>query len=182
MNMSSMPGIGAPGGAQQQMPNMGTPRDHNAPSDTEKGYRLKLHTYIYDYFLKTEQFDLARALHNAVEIQHSVQPKQSPDQKGVNGVNDLDKDKARRPDDLPLPEVPTHNLDSPFLFDWWCQFWDLFGAQRGKGNAATKQYLNNVQVRPDGLEAHQKSMILTSMAGPHVQSTAHDANGSPDAS
>lgn len=140
------------------MPNMGTPSNNNAPSD-EKGYKLKLHTYIYDYFLKTGEFGLARALHDTLEIQHSMQPKQSPDQKGVNGVNDSDK--KGRPDDLPLPEVPGTNLDSPFLFDWWCQFWDLFGAQRGKGNAATKQYLNNVQVRilqnAPGVNAHTRA-------------------------
>ncbi|GAB7353256.1 hypothetical protein MBLNU459_g3765t1 [Dothideomycetes sp. NU459] len=152
--MSGMPGLAAPGGGQQ-MANMGTPS--NAPSDTEKGYRLKLHTYIYDYFLKTEQYDLARALQNTLEIQHSMQPKQSPDTKGANGVNDLDKDKSRRPDDLPLAEVPSHHLDGSFLFDWWCQFWDLFGAQRGKGNPATKQYLNNVQAR---MSSQQRMMRM----------------------
>lgn len=148
MNMNVLGGAGGPGAGQQMM-NTGTPG--NAPiGNAVDNNRVKLHTYIYDYFLKNEYYDLARSLHDRVEIEHSQQQKQSPNSKQVNGDSmDADnKDDAHgKPADLPLPAVPSAS-DSSFLFDWWCQFWDCFQAQRGRGTANTKQYLNHVQVSP----------------------------------
>ena len=49
-----------------------------------------------------------------------------------------------RPDDLPAPQsLSGMSSDHPFLQDWWCQFWDLYHAQRGKGaqKQSTLQYI-----------------------------------------
>lgn len=144
--------LGAAGGpvGNQQMMNTGTPGNAQ-PGNAMDSNRVKLHTYIYDYFLKNEFFDLARLLHERVDIEPSPQQKQSPNRKQVNG-DSMDADSkddvlSNKPGDLPLPNVPNAS-DSSFLFDWWCQFWDCFHAQRGRGTANTKQYLAHVQVSP----------------------------------
>lgn len=126
--------------------------NHNTPADASGGaheLRIKLNTYIYDYFVKNELYDLARALNKTVDIE--TKAKSSPSQKEVNGVNDaMDTDSKdnlqKRPDDLPVANVP-NNTESPFLFDWWAQFWDCYHSHRGKGNPTTKQYLTHVQVK-----------------------------------
>lgn len=145
MNMNVLGGVGGPVGGQQMM-NTGTPG--NAPSNATESNRLKLNTYIYDYFLKNEHYDLARLLHERVDIEPAPQQKQSPNQRMVNGGSmdgDNKEEASNKPSDLPLPNVPTAS-DGSFLWDWWCQFWDCFQAQRGRGSAATKQYLSHVQV------------------------------------
>lgn len=151
MNMNTLGGIGGPVGGPQ-MVNTGTPGNAQGGGAADAN-RVKLNTYIYDFFLKNGNFDLARSIHDTLEIEQSPQQKQSPNSKQVNGGHDGMDDKddiLRKPDDLPLPNVP-NGSDSSFLFDWWCQFWDCYQAQRGRGTATTKQYLNHVQVRQSSI-------------------------------
>ena len=143
--MNAIGGVGGPVG--QPMMHTGTPRSAPTSNDVDNT-RTLFHTYIYEYFLKTEQYDIARILHERVEIRQKN--KQSPDRKEVNGdamEEDMRDNMPGRPADLPLPHTPPSASDSSFLFDWWCQFWDCFHAQRGRGDNTTKQYLNHVQVR-----------------------------------
>lgn len=125
-------------------PNTGTP--NNAPAVDMS--RQKLNTYIYDYFLKNGNYDVARAICKAVDL--DLDAKQSPNRKDINGVTDsMDTDikDEKKPDDLPSPNVPNAS-DGSFLYDWWYQFWECFNAQHGRGNnAQTAKYLSNVQVR-----------------------------------
>ena len=145
MNMNSMGGVGGPVGGQVMM-NAGTPGNAPAGSVADNN-RTKLHTYIYDYFLKNEMYDIARLLQEKVEIEPSPQQKQSPSRREMNGDSmDQDNKEDGKPADLPLPNVPNVSGDSAFLLDWWCQFWDCYQAQRGRGSPGTKQYLNHVQV------------------------------------
>lgn len=121
--------------------------------------RSQLNTYIYEYFLRNEMYDCARAL-----IQ-SEQPinvlKNSPGRRRDNGGNALDngvspdpmdnesKDDldSKRPDDLPAPNLPKEIPESCFLMEWWCLFWDMFNAQRGKGEGrSVSQYVAHTQV------------------------------------
>ena len=154
MNMNAMAGMGgmnmgvgpgAPAGPAMAS-NTRTPGSAQlSTKDMEK----KFHTFIYDYFLKTQRFDLARGIMNQMDIETSAQPKSSPNRKEVNGINDSTdsetKDDIKKPDDLPLASVPAPT-DSPFLWDWFCQFWDLFEAQRSKGSPATRNFLVSAQV------------------------------------
>lgn len=150
MNMNVMGGAGGgPVGGQQMMMNIGTPS--NAPgggaAGSDSSHRTKLNTYIYDYFLKNDMFDMARMLYQKVDIEQA-DPKQSPGQRNMNG-DSMDQDSKDnihgKPDDLPMPKVPAGG-DGSFLLDWWGQFWDCYLAQRGRGSPQTKQYLNQVQV------------------------------------
>lgn len=163
MNMNAMGGGVGPSNGQQMM-NTGTPGGMASGMD---GNRVKLHTYIYDYFLKNEYYDLARSVHERLDLETLSQTKQSPNTKQVNGDSmDADnKDDAHgKPADLPLAAIAPGVSEGSFLFDWWCQFWDCFNAQRSRGPAASKQYLNHVQV---GCDQVQPSYMSTD---------SHDSN------
>lgn len=135
----NMGGMGGPvGGAppsqqqQQQQPQAGTPTNGGSltavsdPNETIK----RLNTYIYDYFLRNQHYDIARAMHQSSNMELLTQ-KQSPGQRQnqTNGVDDMDTD---RPKDLPEPVM---NSDGgPFLQDWWFQFWDIYNSRRNAGS------------------------------------------------
>jgi hypothetical protein len=58
--------------------------------------------------------------------------------------DDLD---SKRPADLPDPNLPKECPESCFLYEWWCLFWDMFNAQRGKGETRNVlQYVNHTNV------------------------------------
>lgn len=145
MNMNVMGGVGGPVGGQQMM-NMGTPGNAPGGNGRDDTHRNKLHTYMYDYFLRNGMFDMARMLLDKVEIE-TADPKQSPGQRNMNG-DSMEQDSKDnilgKPDDLPMPKIAP--CDSSFLLDWWGQFWDCYLAQRGRGTQQTKQYLSQVQV------------------------------------
>jgi hypothetical protein len=68
--------------------------------------------------------------------------KQSPSSRGVNGV-DVDEERKGLPD----PRLPMDSsVENSFLMDWWCQFWDIFSATRGKGPQKTQQYSQQARV------------------------------------
>ncbi len=162
MSMAGMPAVGGPVGGMPMMNNgigLGASRANGNPQDT---WRMYLNTYIYDYFIKNELYDCARAfLASDVPINTSPPTKLSPGRRrdgDVNGVDEstMDTDAkddlhSKRPDDLPIPSVPPDCPDNSFLFDWWCVFWDTFGAQRNKkpkpGEAGPAfQYVQHTQV------------------------------------
>ena len=99
---------------------------------------IHLNTYIYDYFLRKENYDLARAFLKTYPCKTTPRAKQ-------NGAMDMDK-KDRRPDDLPDPDIPGVAPEDPaFLESWWQCFWDMFFVARGQKttsmNDLHRQYL-----------------------------------------
>lgn len=106
--------------------------------------RQQLNTYIYEYFLRNEMYDCARSLIQSGTPMHTV--KDSPGANGVDGEV-KDESESKKPDDLPMPGIPNECPESCFLFEWWCLFWDMFNAQRGKGDTpAVLQYVNHTNV------------------------------------
>lgn len=93
-------------------------------------YQSHLNTYIYDYLLRNELWDLARLWVKTMTV--VAMP--------TNGES-----KGKRPVDLPEPNIPPHCSDTSFLYDWWCQFWDVFSATRG-GNSIAAHYLKHTIV------------------------------------
>lgn len=64
----------------------------------------------------------------------------------VDGDSKDDLD-SKRPDDLPRSDVPRECPESCFLYEWWCLFWDMFNAQRGKGEGRNVlNYVNHTNV------------------------------------
>lgn len=123
--------VGMQGGA------VGAPRNSSDQSSHEM-----LNTYIYDHLCKMKLWDLARS------FQQSCPIKIDKTKREMNG-DDMDtdsKDGVPRPEDLPIPNIGQHYSDNSFLYDWWSQFWDVYGTARGKGNAMNQQYYNHNMV------------------------------------
>ena len=127
-----------------------TGNDQDRDADCE----AKMNTYIYDYFLKHEQFDCARALFRSdLKVNYSTK---SPNRnRDVNGIdeNSMDTDSkdnldSKRPEDLPSPEIGGLNQSTSFLLDWFSLFWDMFLAQRkdSKASGQAMQYVQHTQV------------------------------------
>lgn len=163
VNMSNMGPMGGPVGGPPMMMNNGAviAPQGGAPKPTQvnDSNRTLLNTYIYEYFLRYGMYDCARAILNS-DSQVKVQ-KDSPggrrDENGNllgNGVGDdaMDTDSKddmdqKRPTDLPDPQVPTPLPDSCFLYEWFCLFWDMLNAQKGKGSSGqVNQYVSHTQV------------------------------------
>lgn len=149
--MSMGSGVGGPP-VGMNMNNGAGPR--GPPSSNDKSL---LNTYIYDYFLKNEMFECARSLYSEADLQTLPNSRRnSPSRRAqkhdsdgntVNGIDenamdtgegpsqrkneDLDDAAKQRGHDLPLPKVPADCPQGSFLFDWWCLFWDIFGARNG---------------------------------------------------
>lgn len=165
MNNINMAGMHAANGALGSMPLMNNGSNggmSRADADPEgaQAYdtKLKLNTYIYDYFLKNDLYECARAIIQSQLPLLLDTTKPSPGRRRdgeMNGVDDsaMDTDSkddldSKRPDDLPLPKVPSDVPANSFLLDWFQLFWDIYFAQR-KGKNATPQavqYVQNTQV------------------------------------
>lgn len=161
VGVAAMNAVGGPVGGMPT-PSGGLPAGARGDQH-EDTLKTRLNTYIYDYFLKNELYDCARAL-----VQSDVPlelTKPSPGQRRADGdTNMLDNGlddstmetdikeefDARRPDDLPVPKVPNALPLNSFLYDWFCVFWDVFAAQRNLGKpgetGAAVQYLQHTQV------------------------------------
>lgn len=125
-------------------------------STHEPNKRL-LDTYIYEYFLRNEMYECARALLNSSpQIKVQDGPNARRDENGnliSNGGDNMDVDSkegidTKGPEGLPQPSIPNPSMDQPFLYEWFCLFWDMFNAQKGKsGNVQANSYMNHTQVR-----------------------------------
>ena len=165
MNNINMAGMHAANGALGGMPlmnngsNGGMSRADVDPEGAQAyEIKVKLNTYIYDYFLKNELYECARAIMQSQVPLSLETTKSNPGRRrdgDINGVDDnaMDTDSkddldSKRPDDLPLPKMLSDVPANSFLLDWFQLFWDIFLAQR-KGKNATPQavqYVQNTQV------------------------------------
>jgi hypothetical protein len=158
VNMGGMNAMGGPVGGAMPMMNSGAPGSIiRPPMPANDNQRQQLNTYIYEYFIRNGMFDCARSLLNSEQPLKII--KESPGrQNNGNGVGNgtgedggdgesKDDPESKRPDDLPAPDVPRECPESCFLYEWWCLFWDMFNAQRGKGDGRNVlQYVNHTQV------------------------------------
>ena len=155
MNMNGGNGVmpGMPGMPGMPLMNNGmngaTPRPGSEQDDSD--YEARLNAYIYDYFLRNENWDCARSLINS-GVQ--MQPPLSRDG-DVNGTDDNamqtdskeDMD-SKRPDDLPPSKIQSDGQGASFLLEWFALFWDVYFAQRNKPKASHQatQYVQHSQV------------------------------------
>jgi hypothetical protein len=134
---------GGPVDGTPMMAHMARPGDDNTTQDP----RNLLNTYIYDYFLRNSHYQLAKAMvESNLPVNVKPRTKQSPGSRNVNGVDAMDGE--GRPD-LPLPNLPPSQVvENSFLFDWWCQFWDIFSARRDPSRVPQKtaQYTQHARV------------------------------------
>ncbi|KAL8828072.1 MAG: hypothetical protein Q9170_006757 [Blastenia crenularia] len=147
-----MAAVNGAGGGMMPMMNSGangaTPRQVN--DEDEPNYEERLNTYIYDYFVKTQRFECAKAMLN-VDMPMRTHPKRRDgDINGAGGMHIDSKDdlESKMPDDLPLAGVPTDPQGASFLLEWFGLFWDVFFAHQRKAPPASAQamaYVNRTQ-------------------------------------
>jgi hypothetical protein len=141
-NMAGMNMAGGPVGGMPMM-NNGAPGRQQMALDNSQ--RSQLNTYIYDYFIHHEMYDCARSLYQADNTMKLL--KESPGRENGEDADSKDDLDSKRPPDLPRSDVPRECPESCFLYEWWSLFWDMFNAQRGKGDGrAVMQYVNHTQV------------------------------------
>jgi hypothetical protein len=166
VTMSNIGPVGGPVGAPMPMMGAGTgiaPHNpHGTPRQSQSNdsnNRTLLNTYIYEYFLRHNMYDCARAVLTAdpqMKV-HKDGPAGRRDENGNligNGLGDdpMDTDAKdemdqKRPDDLPEPNVPMPLPDGSFLLDWFLLFWEMLSAQKGKNSTSqVSQYLSHTQV------------------------------------
>lgn len=166
VNMANMGPMGGPVGGPPMMNNGAVGPQVNQQGGGQRqlqaheGNRVLLNTYIYEYFLRYNMYDCARSLLNSsseIKVQKDS-PGGRHDANGNplgNGLGDdhMDTDSKddvdqKRPDDLPAPQIPQPLPDSCFLYEWFCLFWDMLNAQKGKGSGGPifTQYLQTTQV------------------------------------
>ena len=135
MAMGGMnPGNPTMGGGMPMMNNVANGAQIRQPDDHEEtNYEARLNTYIYGYFLKKKQWDLARSLKNSGEV---FEPPIVHGEGNTNGAENEDsKDgiDSKRPPDLPqVSDEPGYS----FLLNWFALFWDIYWAQH-RSNRAT---------------------------------------------
>lgn len=172
--------MGGPVGAPMPMMNNG-----NAPPlGPQKNSRTLLNTYIYEYFLRFEMYDCARAVLNSdPQLNVKKDKREIRDENGnvtTNGLGDdpMDTDSkddidGKRPEDLPAPSLPTSQTDSCFLHEWFCIFWDILNAQKGHSTSAqVKQYVGHTQAQNRMRQQAQQDLLRnmrTDMTAAHQQ-------------
>ena len=150
MTMGAMnPGNPAMGGAMPMMNNGAGGAQMRQQEETEEtNYESRLNTYIYGYFLKKGQWDLARSLKNSGE---QFEPPLVHGEGNINGADNEDsKDNidSKRPNDLPqVGDEP----GGSFLLNWFALFWDIYWAQR-RNHRATPNATQFVALSQAGLQ------------------------------
>ena len=140
---------GVPFGGMALMNNVTNGATSRASSDQEENdFEARLNTYIYDFFVRSENYECARALlRSGVAMEPPVRRRDdmngNDDSMHTDSKEDLD---SKRPDDLPAG--PISHSENSFLLDWFSCFWDFYFA-RVKNNKASQQamqYLQHTQV------------------------------------
>lgn len=160
-NVNPMPNIamvpGPPVGPAMPMMNNGAvaPPPGPRPQQPSENNKHLLNTYIYEYFLRNDMFDCARALLNAdpgMKIQDGPNTRRDADGNIIANGDSMDVDNkdgidSKGAEGLPQPSIPNPSMDNPFLYEWFCLFWDMFNAQKGKsGNPQVSSYMSHTQV------------------------------------
>ena len=140
--MAQMAGMTANNGPVDGTPIMGN-MAHTKRIATDP--REQLNTYIYDYFLRNEHFQLARAMLESPGMKMSTgQPMKPSPNNRLNGADPLGQD-----EEFPAPQLPPNQMaDNSFLLDWWVQFWDIYQATKTRnGNSkGAVQYIQHTRV------------------------------------
>lgn len=138
--MAQMAAMNANGGPVNDVQMMGNMQHQQRMPDPQE----QLNTYIYDYFLRNENVQAARAMLESPNLKVSTTGppgKRSPKNR-PNGVDSMDSIA-----DMPQARLPQGQVaDNSFLLDWWQQFWDIFQATRSRGSAKGSAYINHTRV------------------------------------
>ncbi|KAL8729649.1 MAG: hypothetical protein Q9166_004598 [cf. Caloplaca sp. 2 TL-2023] len=142
-----MAAVNGAGGGMPMMNNGAsgaTPRLGN--EDEEPDYEARLNTYIYDYFVKNQRYDCAKAMMKADMPLRTHPKRRDGDVNGAGNMHTDSKDdlESKIPDDLPLANIGPDPQGASFLLEWFGLFWDVFFAHQRKAPPATAQAMQYV--------------------------------------
>lgn len=152
------PHAGGPvgGGAAAMMMNSASMAGQAPIPTTREDMVKRFNTYIYDYFIKSDHIECAKALvHNQIPMFLEDAAKTSPNRRRdgeVNGIEpdsmDTDsKDEFKYPEGMPRPRM-TGPPQTAFIFEWFSLFQEMFMASRRKNDASPiGTYISQSQVR-----------------------------------
>lgn len=146
-----MAAVNGAGGGMPMMnngANGATPRPGN--EEEEPNFEARLNTYIYDYFVKTQRFECAKAMLNDGMQVRTKRPNSDVNGAGNMHVDSKDDLDSKIPDELPLAAVPTDPQGASFLLEWFGLFWDVYFAHQRRSPPASQpamQYVQRTQVR-----------------------------------
>lgn len=142
-------------------PNGATPRPGAESDDLD--FESRLNSNIYDYFVKSGNYECARALMKSEA--RMIPPLRGIDG-DINGTDDDSKDDmgSKRPSDLPPPNENPGG--QPFLLEWFSLFWDVWNAQRKKPNATQQamSYVHHTQAQSRLRQEQQQQLLRTGMS------------------
>ncbi|KAH3907230.1 hypothetical protein HBI56_183640 [Parastagonospora nodorum] len=180
-NMAAqMAAMNANGGPVDGTPIMGNMPHPKRPSTDP---REQLNTYIYDYLLRNDHYQAARAmLESGLKMATGPPQKYSPKNR-VNGDSMMEPEPAC---EMPAPQLPQNQMaENSFLLDWWVQFWDIYQATKNRGNGPTKgsQYVsytrNLAQVQNE--QRNQRMMMNNNMNAQYQNMMRNGmVNGAPN--
>jgi hypothetical protein len=191
MGMAGMPNAGGPVGGTPLVnsgSNGGVPGGAGGGASDLQYRQARLNTYIYDYFLRTKHYDIARLMHKASKLSGDKTlplvlddgSNPMPGSRDVNGVSDaMDTDtKDVKPKDLPDPGHKIWESNNCFLDDWWAQFWDVFDAQRGRSaGGVISQFISaNHVLFPLTFCSLERGSIPAKQPGQHAAARRRPAN------
>ncbi|KAG5935056.1 hypothetical protein E4U53_000534 [Claviceps sorghi] len=178
MGMANMNAMGGPvSGAPIPMMNNGAMNPQMAAAAAAAARQLDsqhgvLNTYIYEYFIRYGMYDCARSLLSSDQqvnvYKDGTKGGNAALGIGVHGDDAMDADSkddldTKLPDDLPPPKLPMPTSDTSFLYEWFCLFWDVFNAQRGKTvSSIVNQYVAHTQ-QQTRLKQNQQQELLRQM-------------------
>ena len=147
--------MNAGGGALGGVPlmNNGTNGAPRTGSDQdENDFEARLNSYIYDYFLKSLNFDCARALLNSGVPMEPAPRRRDGDMNGADDTMHTDSKEdidSKKPTDLPSV---SNSESTSFLLDWFSCFWDFFHARTKPNRASVNAtyYVNHVRTSDFG--------------------------------
>ncbi|KAL8760059.1 MAG: hypothetical protein Q9199_000293 [Rusavskia elegans] len=160
-----MAAVNGAGGGMPMMnngANGATPRLGN--EEEEPDYEARLNTYIYDYFVKNQRYDCAKAMLKGDMPLRTVPKRRDGDVNGAGNMHTDSKDdlESKIPDDLPLAGVPTDPQGASFLLEWFGLFWDVFFAHQRKAppaSAQAMQYVARTQHESRMRQEQQQNML-----------------------
>ena len=149
INMAAVNGAGGGMPMMNNGANGATPRLGN--EEEEPDYEERLNTYIYDYFVKHQRYDCAKAMLKGDMPLKTAQKRRDGDVNGAGNMHTDSKDdlEFKKPDDLPLAGIMTDPQGASFLLEWFGLFWDVFFAHQRKAppaSAQAMQYVARTQV------------------------------------
>ena len=147
-----MAAVNGAGGGMPMMnsgANGATPRQRNEEEE-QPAYEEKLNNYIYDYFVKHQRYECAKAMLNCDMPLKTGPKRRDGDMNGAGNMHVDSKDEleSKIPDDLPLPGVPTDPQGASFLLEWFGLFWDVYFANKRAPQSSPQamQYVARTQV------------------------------------